>query len=143
MTDNPQQEGNSNPDESPDENATEKSSETDQSSKIEAKVGLWPWSKSQPMTVEEYRNLKKSLVRPRVTYILLMAYIVFSVFLIMWLMFGEETVINSDGSATITNIVSANKETILVVFASFSTLVTSIVSYWFGSRGNKNTTSDT
>ena len=134
MADNSLQEGNSNPDESPDENSA------DESSKIEAKVGLWPWSKSQPMTVEEYRNLKKSLVRPRVTYILLMAYIVFSVFLIMWLMFGEETVINSDGSATITNIVSANKETILVVFASFSTLVTSIVSYWFGSRGNKNTT---
>ena len=134
MANNSLQEGNSKPDESPDENSA------DESTKIEAKVGVWPWSKLQPMTVEEYRKLKKSLVRPRITYILLIAYIVFSVFLIMWLMFGEETVVNSDGSVTITNIVSANKETILVVFASFSTLVTSIVSYWFGSRGNKNTT---
>ena len=121
-------------DKSPNENATDKPGQTDQSSKIKKK--MWLRGESQQITIEEYRGLRKSLVRPKVTYILLISYILFSLGLITWLIFvGEETITKPDGTI-ITNNIEASKETILIIFSSLSTLVTSIVSYWFGSRGH-------
>ena len=138
MADNSLQEGNSNPDESPDENVTDEPSETGEPRDLK----LWPWSKPQKMTVEEYKGIIRSCVRPYVTYALLITYIVFSLGLIVWLVLGSTTkaTVGADGSsAELVNNIAANKETILVVFTAFSTLVTSLVSYWFGSRGNSKT----
>jgi hypothetical protein len=62
-------------------------------------------------------ELRRSKVRPRVTYIVISAYVLLSCFSVIWLLINRET------------------ENALALFSGFTGVACAIVGFWFGARG--------
>lgn len=73
-------------------------------------------------SMNEKLEYKKAMVRPIVTYVTLGFYIAFTMFLAVVILFTETEFENG----------------LLTVYTGISTLTASIVSFWFGGRGAKN-----
>ena len=76
-------------------------------------------------SMEEKKEYTKAMVRPRVTYITLGFYIVFTTILAIIILCTNTEIENG----------------LITIYTGLSTLTASIVSFWFGGRGAKGAVS--